>query len=340
VPVPIDASAPGAYRRLLAWSAPRDPAPGLAGVILAAGRGRRMAPFTDREPKPLLPVLRLPIMLWAMAQLHRAGVSQVRANVSHLAGQFEPLAALCAETGPALRLVVEPRPTGPLGGLVSCRAALPVAADYVVMNGDALNDIDLTALVARHRRCGAELTIAVTAVPDASRFGVLDLDGADRIVGMREKPAIVRPTEFVHTGVYVISHGLLAGLDLPTRPGEVNVDVLVRDLVAAGRPPAAYRHAGFWSDLGTPEALLDGNLRYLAGPWPARLAGPAPPPGARVAGAVLLGPDVDLDAGALLDTCVVGSGCRVGAGATVRRSVLLPGAGVGPGERVVGTVVG
>jgi mannose-1-phosphate guanylyltransferase len=351
--VPIDACAPAAYRRLLDCSASRDPVHGVAGVILAVGRGRRLAPFTDRLPKPLLPVLRLPIMLWAMAQLRQAGVSRVCANVSHLAEQFEPVRALCARAGPALDLVTEPRPTGPLGGLLSCRDALPRVADCVVVNGDALSDIDLAALVGTHRREAAELTIAVTAVPDASRFGVLDVDGDDRIVGMREKPADVRATELVHTGVYVIGHDLLARLDRPAGPGEHNVDVLVRDLIAAGRPPVAYRHGGFWSDLGTPADLLVGNLRYLADPWLARLdgdgrptatgrsrGGTVPPPDVRVDGDVLLGADVVVDAGARLDTCVVGSDCRVGAGASVHRSVLLAGARVGAGEQVVDTVVG
>lgn len=332
----IDASTPAAYWRLLAADASPEPLADVAGIILAAGRGRRLGPLTDVLPKPLLPVLRLPMMLWGMNQMHRAGIASVRANICHLPEAFERIRDICGVAGPSLRLVVEECLTGPLGGVLSCRADLPRSRDYVIMSGDALTDIDLRALVVRHRAANADLTVAVQNVADASRFGVVTLDSGGRVLSMREKPEKVNGTEDVNVGVYVMSHDLLTSL---TRPAAAELDFvdLIGSLIARGRPPIAYRHSGYWSDLGTREALRQGNLTYLS-TWPAGIArrlrttrggevwgerATPLPADIRVRGRVLLGPDVTLGSRVTLEDCVIGSGCELEDGVTIRRSVAL-----------------
>src|SRR5262245_50420937 len=94
----------------------RAPLPGVSAVILSGGRGQRLSPLTDTTPKPLLPILNLPLLLWKTARLKRAGVQEVYANVHYLPEAFHEAVGICEMYGPRLRLVPEARLTGPLGG--------------------------------------------------------------------------------------------------------------------------------------------------------------------------------------------------------------------------------
>lgn len=348
-----DPSAVAAYHRLLS-AEPAESLDAVAGVILAAGRGRRLAPLTDAIPKPLLPVLNLPLLLWAMAQMHQAGIDSVCANLWYRPEAFAEFRDICLQRGPRLIHVKEPRPTGPLGGALSCRDALANAADYVILSGDALSDIDLRQLVVAHRRQGAELTMTVQQVPDASRFGVLTLDTDGYVHAMREKPHDACPLEYVSCGVYVISHRLLARLTLPSAEPYDFVH-LVTTLLAAEQPVATYRHGGSWSDVGTPQALRDANRSYLSSDRLQQVAtcrvttstgeiwgnlSVDSTPDLRVSGRVLLGSEVRVGTEVALRDTVVGTGSEIGSRATVVGSVLLPDTVVGAGERIVNRILG
>jgi len=314
-------------------------------VILAAGEGRRLRPVTEHLAKPMVPVLNVPLLFWTAAALTEAGTTGLVANIHTRPSQLRDAADRLRERdGIELDLVAEGRLSGPAGGLAACRGLLPAADCCLVVSGDALTEVDLGEVVARHRAAGADLTIVAKRVPDAHRFGVLSLDG-DKVVGLLEKPADPPPGSVVSCGVYVLSARGLARLD-PAADEAYDFKHVVPAFLAEGLSVRAHRTDSYWTDVGTTEALRQANIHALRTTALDRVAAPA----GRgelwwqgdvtcgedliTTGPVLLGADAVVGDGAEIEQSVIGAGARVGAGARIRNSVVMPGAIV-PAGRVV-----
>lgn len=315
----------------------------MPAVILAAGEGRRLRPVTEHLAKPMVPVLNVPLLFWAVAALTDAGATGFVANVHTRADQLRDAAAGLRERhGVELDLVAEDVLSGPAGGLAACRDRLPDNDCCLVVSGDAVTEIDLGQVVERHRATGADLTIIAKRVPDAHRFGMLDLVG-DEVVGLLEKPADPPPDAVVSCGIYVLSTRALARLD-PDVDSAYDFKHVVPSFLAQGLAVRAHRTDAYWTDVGTPEALRQANLRALTTGAISRVSAPAGHrelfsqgevdcgSGLEAIGPVLLGADSVLGDGVVLERSVIGTGARVGAGARIRNSVVLPGAVVPAGQ--------
>lgn len=321
--------------------------------MLAAGSGRRLAPWSDRVPKPLLPVLNVPLFAWMMSRFRRAGFQEVVANVYHLPSAFQDIVELGREHGPLVRLVSEERLTGPLGGAAKCAQALSRVSRAVVVSGDALVDLDVPAFIDAHIDGRAEMTIAITRVRDANRFGVLDLDGEGYVRGMREKPEHVRPLESISCGMYVINTSRLR-IPQAEEAGTLDFVDLVGWILASGGRVGTYEVVG-WRDIGSPMDLLEANLEYLhsshlkavATRHPASRGGEIwvqgdskSARGLLTKGRVLIGRGSSIAPSAFVEDSILGPESSVHANAVVRRSVVLPNAVVSAGAQVIDEIVG
>jgi mannose-1-phosphate guanylyltransferase len=285
----------------------------MRAVVLVGGFGTRLRPLTDSVPKSMLPVAHIPLIARLVGGLERGGVDAVTLALGF---RPEPFVAAFPDArcgGVALDYAVEPEPLDTAGAIRFAADHAGIDDTFVVVNGDVLTDLDLGRLLATHQARDAEATIHLIAVDDPSAFGVAELDDSGRILAFVEKPARgTEPSNLINAGTYVLEPSILDLIE-PGRPVSVERDTFPR-LVARGRMHGVATD-DYWIDAGRPELYLRANIDLINGRRGAPVEAVDP--------AASVGPDVTLD------EAVIGAGAVVNRGATVVRSVLLPGATVG-----------
>jgi NDP-mannose synthase len=217
---------------------------GVTTVILAGGRGTRLAPYTSVLPKPLMPVGDRAILEVVVEQLEEAGVVDVHFCVGYLAHLIEAVFDR-RESGRVNITYV--REQDALGTAAPLRLVDGLDSTFMVMNGDVLTTLDYRDLVAYHRTQGNELTIATHRRVIRIDYGMLHLDVASRVRQYEEKPTIVSP---VSMGIYVMEPSVI---DHIPKQSHFDFPDLVQALLAAEVPVGAYVHDGLWFDIGRQE---------------------------------------------------------------------------------------
>lgn len=214
-------------------------------MILAAGRGERMRPLTDRTPKPLLVVRGKPLIEWVIAALASAGISELVINHAHLGEQLTAALGNGGRFGVSIRYSPEREALETAGGIAQ---ALPLLGDapFLVVNADLFCDYDFTQLATR--TLGDDLAhLVLVANPDHHPQGDFSLD--DPAGRVSERGAAASMLTFSGIGLYSprLFSGIPTGHKAPLAP-------LLRKAMAAGRV-GGERHRGEWNDVGTPERL-------------------------------------------------------------------------------------
>jgi mannose-1-phosphate guanylyltransferase len=295
--------------------------------VLVGGFGTRLRPLTLTKPKQMLPVAGRPMIEDVLGHLRRHGVDEVVLSLGYRPDAFLDAYPDATSAGVRLIYAVEPEPLDTAGAIAFAAREAGIDERFLVVNGDVLTDLDISALVAFHDAAGAEGTIALTQVEDPSQFGVVPTEADGRVIAFVEKPPRDEaPTDLINAGYYVLEPSVL---DRIPAGRKVNIEretfpAMVADGRLYARPDAAY-----WLDVGTPERLLQASLDLLTG---VRSGGPD--------GDVLLMGDASIDQGARVARSVLGDGCRVGPGAVVEDAVLLPGVVVEKDATVRRSVVG
>jgi NDP-sugar pyrophosphorylase family protein len=212
-------------------------------IILAGGKAERLGEAAEGRPKALVDVGGRPLASYQLDLLQRAGVTRV--IVSCAAGQAELFESELARPGLEVVAAGEPEPLGRGGGLRFAAGARVESGDVLALNGDELLDVDLAAVLTRHRETGAAGTIVVTR--PRSPFGVVEL-GEDDVVTAFAEAGILE--DWVSCGVYALGDEALAAL--PER-GDHETSTFP-ELAARGRL-RGFRHDGVWLTVNTPKEL-------------------------------------------------------------------------------------
>ena len=323
----------------------------MRAMIMAAGIGTRLRPVTDLLPKPMVPIVNRPALYHILRLLKRHGLSEVVINLHHLPEVIEAYLGDGSLLGMDITYSVERELMGTAGG-VKKSAGFLGGGTFLVVSGDALTDIDLTGLVAQHRRNGSIATMAVKEVADPSSYGVVVADEEGRVVGFQEKPTPEEArSRLCNCGIYVFEPEILSYI--PEEQFDDFGKRLFPDLLKQGVPFHAHTVNGYWSDVGNLREYIRGNADALARRVDIEIPGVELRPGVWVEDGSQLPDSVYMEAPiAIGRNCVIGEGvvlegpavigddCVLEQGVHVARALLLPGSRMLAGALVVDGVLG
>ncbi|MDA0172083.1 NDP-sugar synthase [Solirubrobacter taibaiensis] len=324
----------------------------MQALILAGGEGTRLRPLTSAVPKPVVPLVDRPFIVFMIDWLRRHGVDDVVMSCGHLADGVRAVLGDGSAVGVRLRYMEEPKPLGTGGALKYAQELLDER--FLMLNGDTLTDLDLTAQIATHERVGAQATLALYAVEDPSSYGLVRLGDDGAVREFVEKPAPDQiDTNNISAGAYVLERSVLDLLVYGER-ASIERDVFPR-LVGNG----LYGHVsgGYWMDIGTPERYLEATFDILEGNVATEVSerlgetflcveegvtrdGRIIPPalieagcvigaGARVGGRAVLERNVTVGAGTIIESAVVMEGARIGANCALHNCIIAAGVTIG-----------
>jgi mannose-1-phosphate guanylyltransferase len=318
----------------------------MQALILAGGEGTRLRPLTSTVPKPVVPLVDRPFIAYMLDLLRRHGVDDVVMSCGFLASGVRNVLGDGSAYGLRLRYVEEPQPLG-TGGAVKFAESL-LDERFLMLNGDVLTDLDVSAQLALHDQRRARATLALTPVEDPSAYGLVRTAADGEVTGFVEKPSPDQiDTPNISAGIYVLERSVLELLE-PDQPASIERDVFPR-LVGEGL--YAYVGDGYWLDIGTPERYLEGTFDILEGTVETEVAGrmgdgfvcvePGTDNAGRVIPSALIERDCRIAEGARIGGRVVlETGVSVGEHTTIERAVVLRGSSIGANCRLSGCIVG
>jgi len=232
-------------------------------MVLAAGRGTRLAPLTDTIPKPLAPVADKPFLEHLLARLARGGIRDVVINLHHLGHLIEQAIGDGSRFGLHVRYSPEPTILDTGGGIKQAEPLLG-GEPFLVVNGDSLLEVDLADVAAFHRARGGIATVALRPDPDAARYGLVEIDAGQRmrrIVGLPPGAPSQALRGYMFPGLHVLDPAIFAHMDAGAAFSITRVTYPL--LLAADLPVYGYVTSARWINIDTPDALAaaDRELR-------------------------------------------------------------------------------
>lgn len=337
----------------------------MKAMILAAGKGTRVRPITYTIPKPMIPILEKPVMEFLLELLKQHGFTEIMVNVSHLANEIESYFRDGQRFGVEIAYSFEGCITDGelIGKAIGSAGGMRKIQDFqnffdgtfIVLCGDALIDVDLTAAVKWHREKGSIATIIMKQVPkeEVSSYGVVVTDETGKIKAFQEKPPVEEALSTdINTGIYIFEPEIFNYI-----PSGVEFDIggdLFPLLVSKDAPFYGISMDFEWVDIGkVPDywhairSVLKGEVKNVA--IPGKEVKPGIYTGLNVAvnwdrvniqGPVYIGGMTKIEDGAtIIGPTMIGPNCRICRDAVVDNSVIFEYSRLGPGVRLVDKLV-
>ncbi|MFA1548308.1 glucose-1-phosphate thymidylyltransferase [Actinomadura chokoriensis] len=295
----------------------------MKALVLCGGHGTRLRPITHTSAKQLVPIANKPVLFYGLEALRDAGVQDVGVIVGDTAEE------VCRAVGDGSRFglrVTYIRQEAPLGLAHAVLIAREYLGDddFVLYLGDNFLLDGLTGVIEGFRRTRPDAQLLLTPVADPGSFGVAELDGDGRLLGVEEKPDRPR-SDLAIMGVYLFTpvvHEAVRSIK-PDPRGELEITTAIRWLLERGTRVTSHIVHGYWKDTGRVEDMLECNRLVLESLEP-RIEG-------EVDGATEITGRVVIEEGARVTGSRLVGPLIVGAGAVVRGSYLGPFTSIGPG---------
>ncbi|OGL42735.1 MAG: hypothetical protein A2161_15280 [Candidatus Schekmanbacteria bacterium RBG_13_48_7] len=235
----------------------------MKAMILAAGLGTRMKPFTDRYPKPILPILNIPVIYYVISILHKAGISEIMINLHHLPDTIKSCINSLDKMDAEFNFSYEENILGTGGGLWSVQKFFSDET-FVLINSDIVIDIDLNMVIETHKHADALATMVLRKDPRARQYGSIGLNRENKVRRILDcNPENSNPeTETMFTGVHILEPSVFSQF-----PQQVSTFDIIRQvyipMLKQDEHIQGYIHEGFWADIGTPQRYLETNIKLL-----------------------------------------------------------------------------
>ena len=308
----------------------------IKAMVMAAGMGSRLEPITLRFPKPLIPVMNMPLMDIILSQLHSIGVNEVISNTYYLADQIIDRYKN-NKLGIKFSSIKETELSGTAGGVKKCQFFFEKNEDFVVMSGDILTTADIKKGIEIHKKSGAIATIGVKQVPheQVSHFGVVVTDKNGFITEFQEKPKLEdAKSNLINTGIYIFNYKIFDYI--PENTFYDFAKNVFPKLLEEGQINT-FEVKEYWNDIGTigqykqsiqdvfngvckisHDKIIETNLgNYISGTSKI-------PQTVRFIGNSVIGSNVRLGEYIMLDNCVVMDGAEIKTGSELSNCVILP----------------
>ena len=319
----------------------------MKAMILAAGKGTRVRPLTNVLPKPMIPLIRKPIMEAIIDHLKRHAFDEIYVNTSYLSRSIEDYFRDGDRLGVAIAYSYEgqlvdgefiDKPLGSAGGMRRIQDRCGFFDDsFAVLCGDALIDVDLTEVLRFHRASGAIATIVTKPVPreDVCKYGVVVADETGQVRSFQEKPKVEEAlSNTINTGIYLFDPKIFDYI-----PSATEFDIgsqLFPRLIEAGEKVCAISLPFEWVDIGcvtdfweATRLILQGKIKGMQVPGREIRPGVHVGLGVQIAANVTINGPVYIGSGTTIDTCVridgpavIGANCVLRSGTHIQQGIL------------------
>ncbi len=301
----------------------------MKAFVLCAGLGTRLRPLTNHIPKPLIPVLNIPTLFYTFFLLKQAGITEIICNTHHHADTIKDFITSCDLPGLHITFSEEQTILGTGGGLKKCEHLLN-DDDFILVNSDIITDIDFRALMEQHQKGGCPGTLTLYESAEAATIGCIGVEN-NLVKEFRNIRNTGLLSSLIYTGAAIFSPKIFSFLK-PECSGIVETGFI--GLVDHGGL-SYYKHKGIWMDIGTMPNYWQANLdksSIIAGMGEKMnpVIGMQPH---SIAQDAFISPEAEVSGS------VIGKGCRIGDGCTIRNSVLLPGVEIKAGTTIINAVM-
>jgi mannose-1-phosphate guanylyltransferase len=313
----------------------------MKAIILVGGLGTRLRPLTCNIPKAIVPILNRPFLEHLLLYLNHQGISDIILAMGYNPAPIKTALGDGSNLGIHLTYLIESSPLGTAGAVKNAEALLDNS--FIVLNGDILTEIDLSAMMEQHKKSQSVVSIALTPVENPTIYGVVETDSKGRVKNFIEKPPADRvTTNMINAGIYIIEPEVLGRIPVHTQ--YMFEKGLFPALLAEGKTISGYKSQAYWTDIGTPGKYLKANHDLLLNHFNGEIKiGEQSQihPSAKIEGPVLIGDGCVITENAVIrGPSVLGSGCHLDRDAMLESSVLWEGVYIGHGARIENSVIG
>lgn len=323
----------------------------MKAVVMAGGEGSRLRPITANRPKPLVPVVNLPIMQHIVALLKRHDIHEIVATLHYLADEISSYFDDGSDFGVSMHYSIEDTPLGTAGSVKQAEHLLRDDT-FVIISGDAMTDCDLSKAIAFHKEKGSLATLVLYRVANPLEFGVVITDGDGHVTRFLEKPSWSEVfSDTVNTGIYILEPEIFDLME-PGRQYDWSQDIFP-ELLRQGKPIYGYVMGEYWCDVGNLTQYREAQEHLLTGQSTLDIPGDdwgegkwigqhtVIEDGVEITPPVAIGRNCKIKSGAVIGPhTVIGDNCLVESGATISRSVVWENCYVGPNVSITSAILG
>jgi len=314
----------------------------MQALILAGGKGTRLRPLTMHTPKPIVPIVNRPFLLYQIDLLKKAGITDIILSLSYQPKKIEDVLGDGTDYSMHIVYTVEAQPLGTAGAFKNAESY--ISESTVVFNGDILTDIDLAKVLDQHHTNKATATIVLTRVPNPTSYGLVETGADGRVQRFLEKPKAEEVTcNTINAGIYVLEPETLKYI-----PEGENYSFeygLFPDLLNQGAGFYAYISSDYWLDIGTPQRYLTANFDILRDRLNSyhiteRQRGEKFDEAARIDELSLVDPSCTIKPGVEIINSVIGPNCFIEEKARIENCVVWSGTRVGNSAVMFNSIIG